>query len=96
MAPASSPAYTPQDSPALKKQSHLYPANFRGRVPLKVRLACNVRGHQFLSPPGTIARADEEYDCWVNTHGAVAAILPNGQSLGLKPAEFDVVEWHPE
>jgi hypothetical protein len=27
-------------------------------------------------------------------HGAVAAICRNGEKLGIKPAEFDVVEWH--
>ena len=87
---------TPLDSPALKDQSEIYPPNFRGRVPLKVKMACNVRGNLHFCPPGTIARVEETYEVWVNRNGAVAAILPNGLQLGLKPAEFDVVEWHPQ
>jgi hypothetical protein len=47
----------------------------------------------FLCPPNTIAVKGEEYDAWVNRNGAVSAILPNGELLGLKPDEFEVTEW---
>jgi hypothetical protein len=30
----------------------------------------------------------------VNSHGAVAGWCDNGEKLGVKPGEFDVVEWH--
>lgn len=32
--------------------------------------------------------------CLVNSHGAVSVILPNEQRLGVKPYEFEVIEWH--
>jgi hypothetical protein len=40
-----------------------------------------------------------QYSCplcnqvYVNSHGAVAAILPGMQLLGLYPDEFEIVEW---
>jgi hypothetical protein len=43
--------------------------------------------------PGTILRAGEEYECWTNSHGAVTGICANGQRLGVKPDEFEVVAW---
>lgn len=86
-------------SPALAWQSDkhgefAYPANYRGRVPLKVKLAATVLPDLPFVPIGTVAEKDEEYFCWVNSYGAVSAILPNGEKLGLRPGEFDVVEWH--
>lgn len=84
-------------SPALQWQSEYYPARYRGRVPLKVRVAKDV-------PPDLtefnkelkclICFKDNEYYVRVNSHGAVSAILPNGERLGLRPSEFDVIEWH--
>lgn len=77
-----------------------YPANYRGRVPLKVRLAKTVTPDlmEFKSMLGikddTLAKKDIEYYVWVNSYGAVSAILPNGEKLGLLPSEFDVTEWH--
>ena len=88
-------------SPALKHQSESYPPRYRGRVPWKIKMACTVRPdleflvEKFLGKKhGTVAVMDEVYECWVNMHGAVAAICRNGEKLGIKPAEFDVVEWH--
>ena len=92
-------------SPALKWQSpgpgrSEYPANYRGRVPLKVKLAKNVIpdlptfGMLSSIPSDTVAHKDIEYFVWVNGYGAVSAILPNGNQLGLLPSEFDVTEWH--
>jgi len=92
-------------SPALKWQSDRggrsnYPANFRGRVPLKVKTAKTVKPDlpQFNKLIGvkddTICLVDNEYFVWVNSYGAVSAILPNGEKLGLLPSEFDVTEWH--
>ena len=94
-------------SPALKWQSDMpgrssYPANFRGRVPLKVKVAKNVTPDLmgFKNVLGikndTICLKDNEYYVWVNSYGAVSAILPNGERLGLLPSEFDVTEWHPQ
>lgn len=92
-------------SPALKWQSDrkgrfAYPANFRGRVPLKVKLAKTVTPDLMEFAPilgikkDTIALKDGEYYVWVNSYGAVSAILENGEHLGLLPSEFDVTEWH--
>jgi hypothetical protein len=91
------------ESPALKWQSYKggrfdYPANFRGRVPLKVKTAKKVVPDipmlAGISKPGTECSKDGEYYVWVNSYGAVTAILPNGERLGLLPSEFDVIEWH--
>jgi hypothetical protein len=89
-------------SPALQWKSNrkgraAYPANFRGRVPLKVKLAKTVTAdfsNFFPNKKHIKAIKDNEYYVWVNSYGAVSAILPNGEHLGLLPSEFDVVEWH--
>lgn len=94
-------------SPALQWKSNrkgraAYPANFRGRVPLKVKVAKNVtpdlmifKKELGIIKDDTICIKDQDYYVWVNSYGAVSAILPNGEKLGLLPSEFDVVEWHP-
>lgn len=41
---------------------------------------------------GAAAIAGEIYFAWTNAHGALSAVLPGG-NLGLKPDEFEVVEW---
>lgn len=92
-------------SPALQWQSDRggrmdYPARFRGRVPLKVVVAKNVTPDlmefkkELKIKDDTICLKDNEYYVWVNSYGAVSAILPNGERLGLLPSEFDVTEWH--
>ena len=92
-------------SPALKWQSDRggrmdYPAKYRGRVPLKVVVAKNVTPDLMVFKEelgikdDTICLKDKEYYVWVNSYGAVSAILPNGERLGLLPSEFDVTEWH--
>ena len=87
-------------SPALTHQTKAndrseYPAKYRGRVPLKVRVAKTVPPDMpWLAKANMICKKDEEYHVWVNSQGAVSAILPNGEKLGLLPSEFDVTEWH--
>lgn len=91
-------------SPALKwksdkKGSFAYPANFRGRVPLKVRMATNAKSDIPVIPgddKDISVNKDNAYYVWVNSFGAVSAILPDGERLGLYPSEFDVIEWHEE
>lgn len=90
------------ESPALqwqsdKKGSFAYPARFNGRVPLKVRLLLTVMPDIpiiIVPDGGTLCIEGNEYYVWVNSYGAVSAILPNGEMLGLKPDEFEVTEWH--
>lgn len=90
-----------QESPALtikstRKGSFAYP--FGGKVPLRVRMKKTV-----TSDIPMIAMSKEDFWCiegieyyaWVNSYGAVSAILENGDQLGLKPEEFDIIEWHP-
>jgi hypothetical protein len=59
---------------------------------IRVRLLQNVRGLGFISPPGTIARDGYEYEGYSNDNGAISAILPNGEKLGLMPGEFEFLE----
>lgn len=90
-----SPCSASLSSPALKHQSEIYPPRYRGRVPWKIKMACTVRPdlEWLCKTRGTVAVMDGVYECWVNMHGAVSAICRNGEKLGIKPAEFDVVEW---
>ena len=84
-------------SPALSFQSKIYPARFRGRVPKKIKMAVTVYPDQVcgisLAKPGTMLELDQTYDCRVNVNGAVSGLCANGELLGVKPDEFDVVEW---
>ena len=79
-----------------------YPALYRGKVPLRVMLAKRVVPDllEFAAMLGikesTVCEKDSIHLVWVNSLGAISAILPNGEKLGLLPAEFDVVEWHPQ
>lgn len=84
---------TSNDSPALRVRSEHYPASWHDRVPKRIKMAKAVRS-DLRFPPFLTARKDAEYPCWVNSHGAVAAILEDGRNLGVKPYEFEVVEWH--
>ena len=60
-------------------------------VPSKVWLAGPVRGDY---PIGHTTIANEgEYDCESNRYGAVSVVAENGQRLGVKPSEFEVVAW---
>ena len=82
---------TPNDSPALIYQSEHYPALWKGRVPKHVKMAKTVCSD--LPFDQLTATFDSVYEVWVNSHGAVAALI-NCKTLGLKPYEFEIVEWH--
>lgn len=89
----------PTESPALKRQSSGYPLKYNGRVPKRIRMNETVQSEVFVftrskEDAELIAIRGREYDAWVNSHGAVAAICDNGKLLGVKPLEFEVVEWH--
>lgn len=82
-------------SPALQFQSEHYPASWHGKVPKRVRMAKTVRPDIPISESlGIAAKRQKEYEVWVNSHGAVSAICENGKRLGLRPYEFEVIEWH--
>lgn len=86
--------------PALRHQSDWYPEHFDGRVPRRVRMLMTVRpDFPFLLPAerrDMVAERGATYEVQCNSHGAVTAILGDGEKelLGLKPAEFEIVEWH--
>lgn len=61
------------------------------RVPKTISLSEDVRGdwpigHQVIAPAG-------KYEARCNQFGAVSVMTPSGDLLGIKPDEFDVVEW---
>lgn len=80
-----------------KEGTFAYPAYWHGKVPYKVRLLKSVYPDMpFLCKDDTVCKRQHEYYVWVNSYGAVSAILTNGEQLGLKPDEFEVTEWHEE
>lgn len=83
------------DSPALTGQSDSYPASWHGKVPSRVLMDTTVRSDlPWLDSKRLCAVIGQEYDAWVNRHGALCAIFDDGEMLGLKPYEFTVVAWH--
>jgi len=86
------------DCPALHEKTTTYP--FGGKVPSKIKMRVDVVPdipfHVSLleSLKWQAASEGETYDCWVNSHGAVCVVFPDGEKIGVKPHEFEVVEWH--
>ncbi|WP_254806740.1 hypothetical protein [Pseudomonas syringae] len=87
------------DCPALRKRSNSYP--FGDRVPRAVRMLKTVTadpmpgiGLAYIKGDAPVAKAGQTYLVWTNSHGAVAAVMPDGSHLGLRPAEFEVDAWH--
>ncbi len=90
---------TPHDSPALLEQHAGYPPVWNGKVPLTVCMATTVRADfPFIyMNPDMVAYKGKVYIVWVNSYGAVAAILTcpaENNLLGLKPYEFEIIAWH--
>lgn len=83
------------DSPALNFKSEHYPERYNGRVPKKVKMLKTVTpDFPFFCDKDSFLTGIKEqvFECWVNSHGAVA-IVQNGKKLGVRPSEFEVVEW---
>lgn len=80
------------ESPAIKEQSEHYPKDWERKVPKRVRMLKTVRAEIPYGYRCTATRK-KDYTVWVNIHGAVTAIMPDGK-LGLKPDEFEIIEWH--
>ena len=73
-----------------------YPARFNDRVPKMVRMRRTAKNdliNIFSTGKELIAPKDHVFPAWTNSYGAVSAILPNGEKLGLYPNEFEVIEW---
>lgn len=86
---------------AMIQQSEIYPKRYNGKVPKKVKMLETVTTDLPLAflmsePNETLPMAvgGNEYYVNVNCNGAVSAIFEDGQMLGLKPAEFEVIEFH--
>ncbi|EJZ58512.1 hypothetical protein I1A_002840 [Pseudomonas fluorescens R124] len=93
------PAETIIDCPALHTRSKGFP--FGDRVPCTVLMVKNVTadpmpgiGYAYIKGSMPMAKQDSVYEAWTNSHGAVAAVLPDGRHLGLRPGEFEVYTWH--
>jgi hypothetical protein len=59
-------------------------------VPVRVRLRQRVTGD---FPYTAIYAEAGEHDCQSNPWGAISVQASNGQMLGVKPSEFDVLAW---
>lgn len=88
-------------SPAIKSQSKYYPKEWHGRVPKIVRVTKLVMpDFPFLLslPKRVICLPGNEYPVYVNSHGAISAIIylddESPEKLGLRPDEFEIIEWH--
>lgn len=84
------------ESPAIQFQSSDYPARFEGRVPLLAVATKEIApdpGHSFTYAKDAYIRAGEIFICYTNSYGAVLAILPNGEEIGARPDEFEVIEY---
>ncbi|MEW5511960.1 hypothetical protein ABGT16_05005 [Pseudomonas asiatica] len=87
------------DCPALHHRDENYP--FGNRVPRTVRMVKTVLadpmpviGYGYITGNVPTAVISQSLPVWTNSYGAVAAIMPDGQRLGLKPDEFEVDTWH--
>lgn len=60
---------------------------------IRIHMLENVRpDFLFMAKPGTILRAGQIYDAVSNPHGAISGICENGETLGVKPGEFEFIE----
>lgn len=75
---------------ALEHQSKHYPREWGGRVPKRVRLLRTV----YSDVRFRAAIRNHAHDVVVNPHGAVSVLFEDGVTLGLKPDEFVILEWH--
>ncbi len=87
-------------SGALKKiDSVYYPARYGRKIPLRVKVLMDVKTDLlFFNIPGNPemeVKRGTEYYVMVNSYGAVTALFEDGTGLGLKPGEFEVIEFHP-
>jgi hypothetical protein len=85
---------SPFRSMALYGKLPSYPEAFLRRVPYRVRLLTGVTGEVPDGDPIVTLQAGTEPEVMVNPNGAVTAITPGGDLLGLKPGEFEVLAWH--
>ncbi|WP_233099577.1 DUF4406 domain-containing protein [Pseudomonas psychrophila] len=87
------------DCPALHARAEGYP--FGERIPHTVRMVKTVTadpmpvlGYSYIKGAVPTAVISQTFPAWTNQLGAVSAVMPDGQRLGLKPGEFEVASWH--
>jgi len=61
-------------------------------VPAKVSLPLRVSGDSIFD---SVSVEPGEYECNSNQWGAISVQAANGRRLGVKPCEFEVIEWRP-
>lgn len=84
------------DCPALHHRAIDAGYPFGNRVPKTIRMRQTVTSDlAFLLPNDhdQVAVVQAKYPAWTNSYGAVCAVFPDGRKLGVKPNEFEVVEW---
>lgn len=64
-----------------------------GRIPARVKMLKTVTSDFPLIKPVIIAQQGREYEVASNPLGAISVYLEDGKQLGVKPDEFEVVEW---
>ena len=87
------------DCPTLRERHHADGYPFGDRVPKTIRMTQSVHtdvvpGIGFVSNDPLFALDGKTYPAWTNSYGAVAIVFPGGKKLGVKPNEFEVIEWH--
>lgn len=85
---------SPTDCPAVHYKSEYYP--YGDRIPTKVKMLKTVTADHsefFDINPAPLAPAGAVLSSWTNSHGAIAVVLNDGIHLGIKPGEFEIVEW---
>lgn len=85
-------------SPALMHRSKHWPERYGARIPMRIKMSITVRPDPWcvvVDPKyrGMVLANEGEYFCTVNSHGAVCGICDDGRQLGVKPDEFEVIEW---
>jgi hypothetical protein len=87
------------DCPALHHRAKGYP--YGERVPRTVRMVKTVTaepmpviGYTYIKGDVPTAVISQTFPAWTNSNGAVVAVMPDGQRLGLKPDEFEVASWY--
>lgn len=78
------------------KMSVHWPPSYRGRIPVKVRMACDLGPDMWgilgRGTPRHWVKNNDELPVKVNQHGAMSVVTPYGD-LGVKPLECEIIEW---
>lgn len=78
------------------KMSAYWPPSYRGRIPVKVRMACDLGpdmwGIMDRGTPRHWVKNNDELPVKVNQHGAMSVVTTYGD-LGVKPLECEIIEW---